>query len=168
MSEIQNRGKRCSALGGFPDLKRLHQEAIAIVITSLNDILERQRFSPGIDGGKVRIRSQVQGVESYWRDYKAVRLQGIYYGAFFQDNLSLSDWVNSQLLLFPLVCLGNGHDGVWNLFAEIGSTEMRQEILDWYHQCRKSLQGGWVDKTVKSCRKIVILKDTASHMARSG
>jgi hypothetical protein len=23
------------------------------------------------------------------------------------------------------------HDGVWNLFAEIDSTEMRQEILDW-------------------------------------
>jgi len=31
-----------------------------------------------IDGGKVRLRSQIKGVESYWRDYKAVRLQGIY------------------------------------------------------------------------------------------
>jgi len=41
-------------------------------------------------------------VESYWRDYKAVRLQGIYYGTFFQSNLSLSDWVNSQRLLCPL------------------------------------------------------------------
>jgi len=65
-------------------------------------------------------------------DYKAVRLQGIYYGTFFQSNLSLSDWVNSQRLLCPLVCLGDGHDGVWNLF-EIGSTAIRQEILDWYH-----------------------------------
>jgi len=35
-------------------------------------------------------------------DYKAVRLQGIYYGTFFQSNLSLSDWVNSQRLLVPL------------------------------------------------------------------
>jgi len=35
-----------------------------------------------IDGGKVRLRSQIKGVESYWRDYKAVRLQGIYYGIF--------------------------------------------------------------------------------------
>jgi len=51
-----------------------------------------------IDGGKVRLRSQIKGVESYWRDYKAVRLQGIYYGTFFQS-LSLSDWVNSQRLL---------------------------------------------------------------------
>ena len=86
-----------------------------------------------IDGGKVRLRSGNKGVESYWRDYKAVRLQGIYYGAFFQDNLSLTDWVNSQRLLYPLVCLGDGHDGVWNLFQEIGSTAQRQEILDWYH-----------------------------------
>ena len=86
-----------------------------------------------IDGGKVRLRSQIKGVESYWRDYKAVRLQGIYHGAFFQDNLSLTDWVNSQRLLYPLVCLGDGHDGVWNLFQEIGSTQQRQEILDWYH-----------------------------------
>jgi len=29
--------------------------------------------------------------------------------------------------------LGDGHDGVWNLFEEIGSTAIRQEILDWYH-----------------------------------
>lgn len=35
--------------------------------------------------------------------------------------------------MHPLVCLGDGHDGVGNLFAEIGSTQMRQEILDWYH-----------------------------------
>jgi hypothetical protein len=60
-------------------------------------------------------------------------LQGIYYGAFFQDNLSLTDWVNSQRLLYPLICLGDGHDGVWNLFPEISNTQQRQEILDWYH-----------------------------------
>jgi len=99
-----------------------------------------------IDGGKVRLRSQIKGVESYWRDYKAVRLQGIYYGTFFQSNLSLSDWVNSQRLLCPLVCLGDGHDGVWNLFEEIGSTAIRQEILDWYHQ-RESVQSWWVTQT---------------------
>ena len=86
-----------------------------------------------IDGGKVRLRSQEIGMESYWRDYKVVRLQGIYYGAFFQDNLSLTDWVNSQRLLYPLICLGDGHDGVWNLFQEIGNNRQRQEILDWYH-----------------------------------
>jgi hypothetical protein len=85
-----------------------------------------------IDGGKVRLRSE-KGQASYWRDYKAVRLQNLYYGAFFQDNLSLTDWVNSQSLTNPLFCLGDGHDGVWNLFQEIASPHSRQEILDWYH-----------------------------------
>jgi hypothetical protein len=85
-----------------------------------------------IDGGKVRLRG-AKGQESYWRDYKAVRWQSLYYGGFFQDNLSLIDWVNSQRLTNPLFCLGDGHDGVWNLFEEIGSPLSRQEILDWYH-----------------------------------
>jgi hypothetical protein len=85
-----------------------------------------------IDGGKVRLRGS-QGQESYWRDYKAVRLQNLYYGGFFQDNLSLTDWVNTQRLTNPLFCLGDGHDGVWNLFEEIASPHSRQEILDWYH-----------------------------------
>jgi len=30
-------------------------------------------------------------------------------------------------------CLGDGHDGVWNIVAEIGTTTQRLEILDWYH-----------------------------------
>lgn len=48
-----------------------------------------------IDGGKVRLRGGV-GEKSYWRDYQAVRLQGIYYKAFFQDNLWLTDWINTR------------------------------------------------------------------------
>lgn len=86
-----------------------------------------------IDGGKARLRSEEEGQQSYWRDYKAVRLQGIYYGAFFQDNQSAIDWVNSQRLTTPLICLGDGHDGVWKLFGEIGTSLQREEILDWYH-----------------------------------
>ena len=86
-----------------------------------------------IDGGKVRLRGENKGQASYWKEYKTARLQGIYYGAFFQDNLSLTDWINSQDLSQPLYCLGDGHDGVWNLLAEIGQKEHRIEILDWYH-----------------------------------
>lgn len=67
------------------------------------------------------------------RDYKAVRLQGIYYNALFQDNQSLIDFVNSQPLTNPLVCLGDGHDGIWNLVGELATPESRWEILDWYH-----------------------------------
>jgi hypothetical protein len=44
-----------------------------------------------VDGGKVRLRSETNK-GCYWRDYKAVRLQGMYYGAFFGDNQSLIDY----------------------------------------------------------------------------
>ncbi len=85
-----------------------------------------------VDGGKVRLRSQTNK-GCYWRDYKAVRLQGMYYGAFFGDNQSLIDYVNSQPLTSPLVCLGDGHEGVWNLVKEFATSSSRWEILDWYH-----------------------------------
>jgi len=122
---------------------------IKVSHSTLQRLVQRQEYElpqplqgvseVSIDGGKVRWRSQIEGVESYWRDYKTVRLQGIYYGAFFIDFLSLTDWVNSQRLLHPLICLGDGHDGVWNLFQEIGSPQGRQEILDWYHRFKENL-----------------------------
>jgi hypothetical protein len=86
-----------------------------------------------LDGGKVRLRSEEKGKLAYWKEYKTGRLQGIYYGAFFQDNFSLINWVNSQNLARTVYCLGDGHDGVWNLFAQIADDQTRQEILDWYH-----------------------------------
>lgn len=92
----------------------------------------------GIDGGKVRLRN-LKDSESAWRDYKAVRLGGIYYSGFFQDNLALVDYVNSQRLMHPLVCLGDGHDGVWNLFREIATPQERCEIQGLVSPQRKSL-----------------------------
>jgi hypothetical protein len=32
-----------------------------------------------------------------------------------------------------LVCLGDGHAGVWNLFEQLAPGQPRWEILDWYH-----------------------------------
>lgn len=85
-----------------------------------------------IDGGTIRLRGE-EGEKSQWKEYKVGRLQGIYQGAFFQDNESLINWINSQKRTKPLFCLGDGHDGVWNIIAEIGEKEERIEILDWYH-----------------------------------
>ena len=85
-----------------------------------------------IDGGKVCLRD-LKDKGSAWQDYKAVRINGIYYGAFYQDNASLTDYLNSQRLVAPVVCLGDGHDGVWNLFRDIATPQTRCEILDWYH-----------------------------------
>ena len=49
-----------------------------------------------MDGGKVRLRKE-EGEGSHWLEYKAVRLHGSYYGAFFLDN-PLINYVNSQPL----------------------------------------------------------------------
>ncbi len=94
-----------------------------------NEIIQ----SMSLDGGKVRLRSPHIGEPSYWRDYKAACLNEHWVGAYFQDNLSLSDWVNTQPLDDPLVCLGDGHAGIWKLFGDISTSDQRLEILDWYH-----------------------------------
>lgn len=54
-------------------------------------------------------------------------------GACFQDNQQLIDWVCQQPLSDPLTCLGDGHDGIWNLIKPMASDTQRREILDWYH-----------------------------------
>jgi hypothetical protein len=48
--------------------------------------------------------------------------------------LNLVDYLHAQRLLCPVVCLGDGYDGVWNLFSEIAPSWCRCEILDWYHK----------------------------------
>jgi hypothetical protein len=85
-----------------------------------------------IDGGKARIRTPL-GEQSAWKDYKAVSLSEQGVGAYFQKNQQLVNWVNSQPLASTVSCLGDGHDGIWNLFGQIGVPQQRQEILDWFH-----------------------------------
>lgn len=116
---------------------------ISISHSTLQRLVNRQEFeSPtskqgiqeiSMDGGKVRLRNDSPGEPCPWKDYKAFCLDGVDYGAFFQDNQSLVDCINSQKLLHPLYCLGDGHAGIWNLFQEIGESSQRQEILDWFH-----------------------------------
>lgn len=84
-----------------------------------------------LDGGKVRLRTP-KGSPSEWRDYKAVNLHQCGVSAFFRANDRLVLWVNQQPLASPLVCLGDGHDGIWNLFEQV-NVPTKLEILDWYH-----------------------------------
>ena len=49
------------------------------------------------------------------------------------DNGRLIDWTNQQPLASPVACLGDGHDGIWNIIGHISIPEHRREILDWYH-----------------------------------
>ena len=85
-----------------------------------------------LDGGKVRLRTPL-GESSEWRDYKAVNLHQGAVNAYFRANERLVGWVNQQPLASPLVCLGDGHAGIWNLFAQLDGAIKRLEILDWYH-----------------------------------
>lgn len=80
----------------------------------------------------MRLRT-AKGQGSQWRDYKAVTLHDHLCEAWLQDNEALVSWVNEQPLAAVLTCLGDGHDGVWNLIASITPIEQRREILDWYH-----------------------------------
>ena len=85
-----------------------------------------------VDGGKIRLRTPL-GQPCRWRDYKAVKLHEQLIGASYRDNEALIDWTNEQPLAATLTCLGDGHDGIWNIVSEISSKDQRREILDWYH-----------------------------------
>ncbi len=85
-----------------------------------------------IDGGKVRLRT-ITGEPCEWRDYKAVSLPGIATSAYFRDNERLVNWIDQLPLNEKILCLGDGHEGVWNLFSMIKASICRWEILDWFH-----------------------------------
>jgi hypothetical protein len=86
-----------------------------------------------VDGGNIRVRTP-EGEPSSWKGYKAMVLheqQAI--GAAFQENEVIINWVNSQELASIVTCLGDGHDGVWNVVKEIVVSGEKREILDWFH-----------------------------------
>lgn len=85
-----------------------------------------------VDGGKVRLRTPLaQPCE--WRDYKAIKLHEQPLAASFRDNEFLIEWANQQPLATAFICLGDGHDGIWNIIGKIGPDKERREVLDWYH-----------------------------------
>jgi len=86
-----------------------------------------------IDGGNVRLVA-APGEASQWRQDKAVHLapQDVRM-AYFDDNEGLIAWLNAQPMATPLTCLGDGHDGIWNVFARLSDERERREILDWFH-----------------------------------
>jgi hypothetical protein len=93
--------------------------------------VEQPMEEVSVDGGKVRLRTPL-GEECEWKDYKAIATdQGVL--ANFQNNAQLINWVNQQPLARPVVCLGDGHDGIWNIVSQIATANQRLEILDWYH-----------------------------------
>jgi hypothetical protein len=139
--------KNCLLLSGDESYEKAEKKireltGIAISHSTQQRLVHRYEFKDlqptieveevSIDGGKVRLRTP-KGEPLIWRDYKGVSFHQLGVTAFFQDNSGLLTWVNSQPLAKPLICLGDGHDGIWNLFRELGQKPERIEILDWYH-----------------------------------
>lgn len=95
---------------------------------------EAKSEAVSLDGGKIWLRGESQ-TGGGWRDYKLVSLHGSVCEAFFQAPQTLLDWSQSQPLSPILTCLGDGHDGVWNLMRQLGGNQVaiKREVLDWYH-----------------------------------
>lgn len=86
-----------------------------------------------LDGGMIRLRTPL-GEAAEWREYKALNLGELHQGmAWFKDNEHLIEWANSLPLAPIMDCLGDGHDGVWGVYGQIGREGQRHEILDWFH-----------------------------------
>ena len=86
-----------------------------------------------VDGGNIRIRTPI-GQQCDWKGYKAVRLHNLQaIAASFQENSLVIDWVNNQPLAPTLTCIGDGHDGIWNIIRSFTPQQERREILDWFH-----------------------------------
>lgn len=125
---------------GEEDLEKL--TGIKVSHSTLQRMVNKQKWPEievseeieemSLDGGMIRLRTPLKEA-SEWREYKAINVNNQLNLAFFKDNESLVSWLNNQPLAKPLTCLGDGHDGVWNIFAQVGKEESREEVLDWYH-----------------------------------
>ncbi len=96
-------------------------------------LLEDSVEEVSIDGGTVRL-VVAPGQEPQWKQYKAVHLApGKIHGAWLDDNCALLEWLNDQPFAPVVTCLGDGHDGIWNVFEQMTGELERREVLDWYH-----------------------------------
>lgn len=138
--------------------------------------LEEAVEETSIDGGTVRLIVE-PGEQPQWKQYKAVHLEpGKVHGAWLDDNRALLEWLNAQSFAAVVTCLGDGHDGIWNLFDQMKGKLERREILDWYHlmenlekvggslkrlaQARSLLWQGKVDET------LALFEGAQPHQAR--
>jgi hypothetical protein len=80
----------------------------------------------------VRLRTQL-GESSEWREYQALNVNNQVKVAYFKNNKSLVSWVNAQAVAEKCICLGDGHDGLWNIYAQLATPEQPEAILDWDH-----------------------------------
>ena len=103
-----------------------------------------------VDGGNIRVRTP-EGEICAWLGYKAISLHhNGTVGTFFQDNQVVIDWVNHQPLANTLTCIGDGHDGIWNIIDQLAPDVQRREVLDWFHLIENLLHCWGLTKTLET------------------
>jgi hypothetical protein len=63
--------------------------------------------------------------------------------------------VNKQPLATPITCIGDGHDGIWNIISKIGELTTRREILDWFHLKENLYKVGGSKKRLKKAEALL-------------
>jgi len=167
---------RSSANVSYEDAARDVQEYTGIKVSAKTQqrLVHRQEFrlpqvkaeveELSIDGGKVRLRTEL-GYACVWRDYKAVSLHSHATGAWFYDNQGLTNWVRSVPLSPVITCLGDGHDGIWNIIAAIAPKQQRREILDWYHLKQNLYKVNAAYKRLRLCEVLLWCGDVDAASA---
>lgn len=108
-----------------------------------------------LDGGKVRLRTEEFGQPCIWRDYKAVCIHTQARVAWFQENETLVEWVNSQPLKQLLTCIGDGHSGIWKLMRQFNPLGKTREILDWFHLMENLYKVGGSSRRIYQAKKLL-------------
>lgn len=108
-----------------------------------------------VDGGNIRVRTS-EGEMCAWLGYKAISLHdnGMV-GTSFQDNQVVIDWVNNQPLASTVTCVGDGHDGIWNIVDQLAPDVQRREVLDWFHLIENLHKVGGSQKRLKQAQALL-------------
>ncbi len=108
-----------------------------------------------VDGGNIRVRTP-KGEICAWLGYKAISLHhNGTVGTSFQDNQVVIDWVNDQPLASTITCIGDGHDGIWNIIDQLAPDVQRREVLDWFDLMENLHKIGGSVKRLKQAQNLL-------------
>jgi hypothetical protein len=108
-----------------------------------------------VDGGNIRVRTPEAKICA-WLGYKAISLHHLgMLGTSFQDNQVVIDWVNNQPLASTVTCVGDGHDGIWNIINQLAPDVQRREVLDWFHLIENLHKVGGSLKRLKQAQALL-------------
>jgi hypothetical protein len=88
-----------------------------------------------------------------------------FYFILFFVQVPLIDWVRQQPLTSPLTCLGDGHDGIWNLIKPMAPDTQRREMLDWYHLMENLEKVGGSIRRLNQARALLWKGDVDATLA---